>query len=83
LTELARELLDAPHGYLLPFDLLVRALGGKSTRSYQDPTGGLGYGPIDRPDGLEIPRTLAPVAQRRLGPLVARMRGDHTFGGAG
>src|SRR5439155_16481753 len=28
LGELVGELLDAPHGYLLPFDLLVKALAG-------------------------------------------------------
>ena len=82
LRELAGELLDHPHGYLLPFDFLVRALtGSKPSRTYGDPTGGLGYGPIERRDGLEPPPDPAAIAQRRLGPLVTRMRGEHGFGG--
>ena len=84
LRELAGELLDQPHGYLLPFDVLVRALvkSTKPSRTYGDPTGGLGYGPIERPDGLESPADPTAIAQRRLGPLVSRMRGEHGFGGS-
>jgi hypothetical protein len=83
LAELARELLDAPHGYLLPFDQLHRALAGKgpSMRPPQDPTGGLGYGPIARPDGLALPADIVAIANRRLAPLSLRMHGDHTIGG--
>ncbi|HUJ58789.1 MAG TPA: exodeoxyribonuclease V subunit gamma [Kofleriaceae bacterium] len=76
------ELLDAPHGYLLPFDALVRALvGGRVATGFKDPTGGLGYGPIERPDGLAIPRDATAIARRRLGPLASRMRGPHGLGG--
>jgi len=79
---LARELLDQPHGYLLPFDALAKALGGKpSNRTYGDPTHGLGYGPIERRDGLALlsPIEAIAIAQRRLLPLVEHMHGDHGF----
>jgi hypothetical protein len=79
LAALVAELLDAPHGYLLPFETLARALQGKPSSWSSDPTRGLGYGPIDRGDGLELPRDAAAVARRRLLPLVARMHGDHGF----
>ena len=72
--------LDAPHGYLLPFEALAKALqGGKPAVKYGDPTAGLGYGPIDRSDGLDLPGDAAALARRRLQPLVERMRGDHGF----
>ena len=77
LAALVTELLDGAHGYLLPFESLVKALvGAKVSRSYGDPTSGLGYGPIDRLDGLEHPAEAAAFAARRLGPLVARMIGS-------
>ena len=80
LVELVGELLDVPHGYLLPFEALAKALGGgKPAVKYGDPTGGLGYGPIDRADGLELPGDAVAMARRRLRPLVERMRGDHGF----
>jgi exodeoxyribonuclease V gamma subunit len=80
LTDLVTELLDAPHGYLLPFEALARALqGGRPQVKYGDPTGGLGYGPIDRGDGLEVPGDAAAMARRRLLPLVVRMHGEHGF----
>lgn len=81
LAALTRELLDAPHGYLLPFDVLVRALSNapRSGVTYGDPTEGLGFGPIERRDGLALPRDVREIARRRLGPLVARMVGDHSF----
>jgi hypothetical protein len=81
LAGLISELLDAPHGYLLPFEALARALQGSrpATRTFGDPTGGLGYGPIDRRDGLDPPDDAAAIARRRLLPLVERMRGDHGF----
>ena len=80
LAALAGELLDAAHGYLLPFETLAKALGGRpSPRTYGDPTGGLGYGPIERADGLAMPSDAVAIAQRRLRPLVERMRGDHGF----
>jgi hypothetical protein len=80
LAGLIGELLDAPHGYLLPFDALVKALqGGRPAVRFGDPTGGLGYGPIDRGDGLAPPPDAAGIARRRLLPLVERMRGDHGF----
>jgi hypothetical protein len=74
------ELLDHAHGYLLPFDGLVKALAGtKQSRQYGDPTAGLGYGPIERRDGLVPPPDAAAIAMRRLGPIVERMSGDHGF----
>jgi len=80
LAGLVTDLLDAPHGYLLPFDALARALhGAKPAARYGDPTAGLGYGPIDRGDGLTPPADAAELARRRLLPLVERMRGDHGF----
>jgi exodeoxyribonuclease V gamma subunit len=81
LAGLITELLDTSHGYLLPFEVLARALqGGKlPSSSYGDPTGGLGYGPIDRGDGLERPADVPGLARRRLLPLVERMHGDHGF----
>jgi exodeoxyribonuclease V gamma subunit len=77
LTALASELLDAPHGYLLPFDQLARAVSGEAPAR----TASLGFGPVERPDGLELPPDLPAIAARRLGPLVERMGGDHGFGG--
>ncbi|HSR97682.1 MAG TPA: exodeoxyribonuclease V subunit gamma, partial [Kofleriaceae bacterium] len=80
LTELITELIDTPHGYLLPFESLARALqGAKPAARYGDPTAGLGYGPIDRGDGLAPPADAAQLARRRLLPLVERMHGDHGF----
>ena len=80
LAGLVTELLDAPHGYLLPFEALAKALGGgKPAIKYGDPTAGLGYGPIDRGDGLDLPGDAAAIARRRLRPLVERMHGDHGF----
>jgi hypothetical protein len=77
LAGLVTELLDGAHGYLLPFESLVKALaGGKPSRLYGDPTSGLGYGPIDRLDGLEHPSEAAAFAARRLQPLVDRMIGS-------
>ena len=82
LGALVGELLDAPHGYLLPFDHLVHAMHGtKPSRQYGPETNTLGYGPIDRLDGLAPPPDAAAIAQRRLGPLVERMHGDHSLGG--
>lgn len=82
LVSLAGELLDEPHGYLLPFDHLCAALEGKPPgRQYGEPTSVLGFGPITRLDGLAPPADPAAIAQRRLAPLVARMHGDHGFGG--
>jgi hypothetical protein len=80
LAGLATELLDHSHGYLLPFETLAKALGGKpNTRTYGDPTHGLGYGPVERRDGLAMPVDVMAIAQRRLRPLVERMFGDHSF----
>jgi exodeoxyribonuclease V gamma subunit len=83
LASLIGELLDAPHGYLLPFDHLVSALAGKAPgRQYgTEVTPALGYGPIDRLDGLAAPADPGSIARRRLSPLVTRMRGDHSLGG--
>ncbi|MDX2087466.1 MAG: exodeoxyribonuclease V subunit gamma [Kofleriaceae bacterium] len=85
LVGLITELLDEPHGYLLPFESLARAVTGAkpSRRVYGDPTGGLGYGPLDRKEGLDLPPDYLEIAQRRLAPLVQRMRGDHGFEGRG
>ncbi|MGE5186576.1 MAG: hypothetical protein ACM31C_31185, partial [Acidobacteriota bacterium] len=84
LAELVGELLDAPHGYLLPFEMLVAALQGKKlARAFGDPTEGLGFGPLDRSDGLDVPDDAAAIARRRLAPLVERMTGDHSLGSSG
>jgi len=85
LAGLARELLDDAHGYLLPFDALAKVLAGKpASRIYGDPTHGLGYGPVERREGLAMPADAVAIARRRLGPLVARMtQGDHGFEIAG
>ncbi|MEO7729964.1 MAG: hypothetical protein ABIY55_03260, partial [Kofleriaceae bacterium] len=80
LAGLIGELLDAPHGYLLPFEALAKALhGGKAPSWSSDPTRGLGYGPIERGDGLDPPADAVAIARRRLRPLVERMQGDHGF----
>lgn len=83
LAELVTELLDAPHGYLLPFDHLVSALAGKApARQFGgDTVPVLGYGPIDRVDGLVAPADPGALARRRLAPLVNRMTGEHSLGG--
>jgi exodeoxyribonuclease V gamma subunit len=80
LAALIAELLDEPHGYLLPFESLAKALhGGKPAAWTSDPTRGLGYGPIDRADGLDPPSNATQLARRRLYPLVIRMHGEHGF----
>ncbi len=80
LAGLVRELLDQPHGYLLPLDGLAKALAGKTMATqYGDQTGGLGFGPIQRRDGLGFPDDAPAIATRRLRPLVERMDGDHSF----
>ena len=83
LASLVGELLDAPHGYLLPFSHLVSALTGKkpSTRQFGEGNNLLGYGPIQRLDGLAPPPDARAIAERRLAPLVERMDGDHSLGG--
>jgi exodeoxyribonuclease V gamma subunit len=80
LAELARELLDQPHGYLLPLKALSRALSGKPASSSWRETDILGYGPIERMDGLAEPADAAAIAKRRLAPIVARMHGEHSLG---
>ncbi len=84
LIELVRDLLDRAHGYLLPFDVLRRSLGARDPWGHspqRDPTGGLGYGPIAKPYGLELPIELSAFAKSRLGPLAERMTGDVSFKG--
>jgi exodeoxyribonuclease V gamma subunit len=82
LASLVTELLDAPHGYVLPFDNLVAALAGKKGTHKQYGEGTLlGFGPITRLEGLAAPADAAAIAARRFGPLVAHMTGEHGFGG--
>jgi exodeoxyribonuclease V gamma subunit len=84
LIELVRELVDQPHGYVLPFDGLRRALEGRTAsamKQRRDVFPALGFGPIERADGLAPPADPIAIAKRRLGPLAERMRGDHSFGG--
>ena len=83
LASLIGELLDAPHGYLLPFGNLVAALTGKkpSSRNHGEISNALGYGPIKRLDGLAPPADARAIAERRLAPLVERMTGNHSLGG--
>ncbi len=84
LVMLVRELVDNPHGYLLPFDALRRALEGRTasvTKQRRDVFPSLGFGPIERADGLAAATDAVAIAKRRLGPLAERMRGDHSFGG--
>ena len=85
LIELVRDLVERAHGYLMPFDVMRRALNNRDPwnrmAKQQDPTGGLGYGPIVQPYGLELPGELAEMAKRRLGPIAERMTGDVKFGG--
>ncbi len=82
LADLARELLDAP----ARLSAAVRRAGrrarrrSRSPRTRGDPTTGLGYGPIQRRDGLDAARrSRVAIALRRLRPLVERMRGEHGF----
>lgn len=80
LVAIVTELLDVPHGYLLPFSELARCLFAvRPGTKFFDPTKGLGWGPIERKDGLPVPADAHAIAKRRLGPLVDRMRGDHGF----
>jgi hypothetical protein len=85
LIELVRDLVERAHGYLMPFDVMRRALANRDPwnrmAKQQDPTGGLGYGPIVQPYGLELPGELAEMAKRRLGPIAERMTGDVKLGG--
>jgi hypothetical protein len=75
-------LFGTAHGYLLPLDTLAKALAGQpaviSAKTAAEPFT-IGYGPIARADGLAVPADAADLARRRLGPLVARMTGDHGF----
>jgi hypothetical protein len=80
LRGLVEELLDTPHGYLLPFDQLARALTGDRGTTVVDRA--LGFGPIERVDGLAPPADAAAIAARRFAPLVARTTGEHNFGGS-
>jgi exodeoxyribonuclease V gamma subunit len=78
LAALIDELFAVPHGYLLPFEQCAQALEGKRISRGRDQKV-IGYGPIDRKDGLEAPADPVGIAKRRLGPLVQRMRGEHGF----
>jgi exodeoxyribonuclease V gamma subunit len=77
LVELVRELVDDAHGYFLPLPALAGALDGKTWRLDEDRQ--LGFGPIQRVDGLVLPADIAAIARRRLAPLVMRMHGEHGF----
>jgi exodeoxyribonuclease V gamma subunit len=77
LAALAAELLDDSHGYLLPLAEMARAVFGGSTRGRDEDL--LGYGPLERADGLAAPPDAAAIARRRLLPLTSRMTGDHGF----
>jgi exodeoxyribonuclease V gamma subunit len=81
LAGLVTELLDHPHGYLLPFDAAVKALANArpSLRTSGDVRGVIGYGPIDRRDGLDLPDDARAIAVRRLAPLLERLSGEHGF----
>ncbi len=84
LAGLVGELLDEPHGYLLPLSHLSNALAGKKpSRQYGDTMPVLGFGPIDRLDGLAAPPDPGAIARRRLEPIVVRMKGDCSLGGGG
>ncbi|MFT3693602.1 MAG: exodeoxyribonuclease V subunit gamma [Kofleriaceae bacterium] len=81
LVELVTDLLDRAHGYLLPYDVLRRALEGRApwtsgVAKQMDISLALGFGPIDKPYGLELPPDFAAMAKSRLGPLAERMHGD-------
>ena len=77
LAALVTELVDQPHGYLLPFEALVHATVGKPLLArYRD---ALGFGPIEREDGLALPLDAIAIAERRFAPLVALMSGGHAF----
>ncbi|HSN26304.1 MAG TPA: hypothetical protein VLT45_08465, partial [Kofleriaceae bacterium] len=78
LAGLVRELLDRPHGYVLPFDQLVAALEGKPAKLDRDR--GLRFGPVHRIDGLGVPDDAGDIAERRLRPLVEHMSGDCSIG---
>ncbi len=81
------ELLDQDHAYLLPFEQLRNALIGKTKSGTSKKTGefdtSLGYGPVTSDDGLlrgdAVAAGAQAIAQRRLGPFVERMTGDHPF----
>ena len=81
LTALASELLDHAHGYVLPFEASVKVLGGgKPSVKISDRANHLGFGPIERQDGLDLPPDAPAIVRRRLLPLVDRMRGnEHGF----
>jgi exodeoxyribonuclease V gamma subunit len=80
LAGLVRELLDQPHGYVLPFDQLVAAYEGKDVKLDREPTRSLRFGPVRRIDGLAIAEDAAAIAERRLGPLAERWSGDCSIG---
>jgi hypothetical protein len=80
LADLVRELLDAPHGYVLPWDQLVRVLEDKEPELDSEPNRALRFGPVRRLDGLDLPADAADIAERRLRPLAERLSGDSTIG---
>jgi exodeoxyribonuclease V gamma subunit len=82
LAGLVGELLDRPHGYVLPFEQLVRALEGKQLELDRQPSRSLRFGPIQRLDGLALAPDAIEIAERRLRPLIDRMTGDHSIGEA-
>jgi exodeoxyribonuclease V gamma subunit len=82
LASLIGELLDQPHGYLLPFSHLVKGLTGKPPSRTYETMPVLGFGPIKRLDGLAAPPNPRDIAERRLRPLVERMSGDQSHGGS-
>jgi hypothetical protein len=80
LAGLVGELLDRPHGYVLPFDQLVRALEGKQLELNREPNRSLRFGPVQRLDGLALAPDAIEIAERRLRPLANRMTGEHSIG---
>ncbi len=76
LSALIEDLVDNPHGYILPFETLARGLAGTTKLSGRsDDDHALGFGPIDRADGLALPADVPALSRRRLLPLVERMLG--------
>ncbi|HUQ01909.1 MAG TPA: exodeoxyribonuclease V subunit gamma [Kofleriaceae bacterium] len=81
LTRLVTDLLGGGHDYLMSVEMSQSILDGKKMR-VEDPKdgrpGSIGYGPMAPRDDLEAPSDVEAeaMAQRRLAPLVSRIKED-------
>jgi exodeoxyribonuclease V gamma subunit len=74
LAILAADLLGGPHAYVLPYATARSALAGPPRRPRRDGViPELGWGPLERATGLDVPADAAAIARRRLAPILDRI----------